>query len=319
MVPPWPGFGFSFMNIPLTCQKLEAAPWFQNTIIGVILLAGLLVGLETYPHILSAVGPQLHFLDKLVLAIFSIEILIKFAARYPRPLSFFSDPWNVFDFVIVGVCFLPFATQYAMVLRILRLLRVLRLIRAIPRLQIVVEALLKSLPSMGYVSILLMVLFYVYAVIGTFLFGVNDPIHFGSLQASFLSLFRIVTLEDWTDIMYTQMYGCDVYGFNPYPELCTTAIPHPILSPVYFVSFVLLGTMIFLNLFIGVIVNGMDEARKKHEADIRDRLAGLSRPLDPVQEIKQIEHLMTAAGEHLERIRKGLQDADSVGQNKGKL
>ncbi|HSL60262.1 MAG TPA: ion transporter [Desulfotignum sp.] len=285
------------------CQKIEAASWFHNGIIGVIVFAGLLVGLETYPAVVSGYGPLLHTLDVLVLSIFSVEILIKLIARYPRPQQFFTDPWNVFDFVIVAACFLPFAVKYAMVLRILRLLRVLRLIRAIPRLQIVVEALLKSLPSMGYVSILLFVLFYVYAVMGTFLFAGNDPIHFGTLQASFLSLFRIVTLEDWTDIMYTQIYGCAVYGFEPYSELCTDPVAFPIVSPVYFVSFVLLGTMIFLNLFIGVIVNGMDEARKQHEAELKLQMAKLGKPVDAAAEIERLEEIFDLAEAHFLRLR----------------
>ncbi len=292
------------MAIVEICRKMEKAPWFHGGIIGVILFAGILVGLETYPEIMVVYGSWLHLLDKLVLAIFTVEILIKFVARYPRPLQFFSDPWNVFDFIIVGACFLPFAVKYAMVLRILRLLRVLRLIRAIPRLQIVVEALLRSLPSMGYVSILLLVLFYVYAVMGVFLFGQNDPVHFATLQAAFLSLFRIVTLEDWTDIMYTQIYGCDVYGFEPYSQLCTDPAAFPIVSPIYFVSFVLLGTMIFLNLFIGVIVNGMDEARQKHEAELKLQMAKLGKPVDIVDEVERLEELFELAESHFIRLKK---------------
>lgn len=292
------------MAIVEICRKIEKAPLFHGGIIGVIIFAGILVGLETYPEIMVAFGSWLYFLDRMVLAIFTVEILIKFVARYPRPLQFFSDPWNVFDFIIVGACFLPFAVKYAMVLRILRLLRVLRLIRAIPRLQIVVEALLRSLPSMGYVSILLLVLFYVYAVMGVFLFGQNDPVHFATLQAAFLSLFRIVTLEDWTDIMYTQIYGCDVYGFEPYSQLCTDPVAFPIVSPIYFVSFVLLGTMIFLNLFIGVIVNGMDEARQKHEAELKLQMAKMGKPVDIAEEVAQLEELFELAEAHFIRLKK---------------
>jgi voltage-gated sodium channel len=293
------------------CRKIEAAPWFHHGIIGIIVFAGILVGLETYPEIMAVYGAWLQILDKLVLAIFTVEILIKFVARYPKPLQFFSDPWNVFDFIIVGACFLPFAVKYVMVLRILRLLRVLRLIRAIPRLKIVVEALLRSLPSMGYVSILLMVLFYMYAVMGTFLFGQNDPIHFGTLQAAFLSLFRIVTLEDWTDIMYTQIYGCDVYGFEPYSQLCTDPMAFPIVSPIYFVSFVLLGTMIFLNLFIGVIVNGMDEARKEHEDELKEQMAKLGKPVDIAEEVKRLEEIFELAEAHFIRLKKGVAPSSS--------
>ena len=286
------------------CRKIEDSPLFQNFVIGVIVFAGLLVGLETDSQLVQAYGPILGFLDSLVLTIFSVEILIKLVARSPQPWHFFRDPWNVFDFVIVAACFVPLASQYAMVLRMLRLLRVLRLVRAVPRLQVVVEALLRGLPSMFYVSLLLMMLFYMYAVMGTFLFATNDPVHFGNLQTSFLSLFRIVTLEDWTDIMYTQIYGCDVYGYGFREHLCLSPQSFPLVGPLYFVSFVLFGTMIFLNLFIGVIVNGMDEARKEQEAKLRQRILAAQEPLlSWEQEVAQLESLIQQSQKHLERLK----------------
>ena len=148
------------------------------------------------------------------------------------------------------------------VLRLLRLLRVLKLVKALPKLQILVSALLKSIPSMGYVTLLLFLLFYVYAVSAVFLFGHNDPLHFGDLETAMLSLFRVVTLEDWTDIMYINMYGCDRYGYTAKSIVaCTNPEANPLLASLFFVSFVLIGTMIILNLFIGVIMTGMEEAQ----------------------------------------------------------
>jgi voltage-gated sodium channel len=151
-------------------------------------------------------------------------------------------------------------------------LRVLRLLTAVPKLQILVSALLKSLPSMAYVSMLLFLLFYIYGVAGTMFFGKNDPVHFGNLGRSLLSLFRVVTLEDWTDVMYLQIYGSDLYqGYNfkasDLSQYTFEASATPMLAVVYFVSFVLLGTMIMLNLVIGVIVNGMDDARIEAEIE----------------------------------------------------
>lgn len=242
------------------CVRIRDAAWFQNFIIAVIIFAGVVVGMETYPYMVEHYGVQLHFLDNLILGIFVVEIIIKMTAEGKKPWRYFYDPWNVFDFIIVAVCFVPGMGEYAMVMRLVRLLRVLRLVTAIPRLQLLVGALLRSLPSMVYVSILLSMLFYIYAVAAVFLFGENDPIHFGNLQISLLSLFRVVTLEDWTDIMYIQMYGCDFYGYQGYEQLCTAPEAMPIVGSLFFVSFVLMGTMVFLNLFIGVIINGMDEA-----------------------------------------------------------
>jgi voltage-gated sodium channel len=246
-------------------RVIANSPKFQNFITWVIIFAGVLVGAETYPGLMAEHGGFLHALDQLVLWIFVAEIAIKMGAEGNRPWRFFRDSWNVFDFMIVAAAFLPVGAQYVTVLRLARLLRVLRLVRALPKLQLLVSALLKSIPSMGYVSLLLFLLFYVYGVGGVFLFSENDPVHFRNLQISMVSLFRAVTLEDWTDLMYIQMYGCANYGYDGNP-LCTASAAYPVGGALFFISFVLLGTMIVLNLFIGVIMNGMTEAQK--DADL---------------------------------------------------
>jgi voltage-gated sodium channel len=254
------------------CHRITESKGFNRFIILVILLAGLLVGLETSESIATEYHGLLAWLDRLVLAIFIIEIAMKMVALTPRPQDFFRDPWNNFDFVIVAVCLIPATGGFGPVLRLFRLLRVLRLLTAVPKLQILVSALLKSLPSMGYVTILLFLLFYIYGVAGVMFFGANDPIHFGTLGYSLLSLFRVVTLEDWTDVMYIQIYGSDKYeGYNlTEAEMAGyTLDPQamPVLAVLFFVSFVLLGTMIMLNLVIGVIINGMDDARVEAEIE----------------------------------------------------
>jgi voltage-gated sodium channel len=252
-------------------QAVVDSSAFQRFIMATILFAGVLVGIETYPGAVAEHGTLLHALDRLILAIFVIEIVVKMAAHGSRPWRYFRDGWNVFDFLIVAACFLPVDAHYVTVLRLARLLRVLKLVRALPRLQILVGAILRSIPSMGFVALLLFLVFYIYAVAGTFLFGANDPIHFGTLPTSMLSLFRAVTLEDWTDLMYIQMEGCAAYGYDGNEGLCTASNANPILGAVYFVSFILIGTMIMLNLFIGVIMNGMSQAQAEREADERDR------------------------------------------------
>ena len=253
------------MNIPEFCRRVVEAPWFTGFIITVIVFAGILVGMETSAPLMAELGSTIEVLNNIVLYIFVAEILLKMTAAAPKPWRFFYDGWNVFDFLIVAVCFVPFGGGFAPVLRLFRLFRTLRLVSVIPRLQLIVSALLRCLPSMFYVSILLFLVFYIYAVAGTMLFGANDPVHFGGLWTSMLSLFRVVTLEDWTDVMYLQMFGSDVYeGYNQSVE-GQTVVPkaQPFLGAFYFVSFVLVGTMIMLNLVIGVIINGMDEAQKE--------------------------------------------------------
>ena len=193
-------------------------------------------------------------------------MLIKITAEGKYPQRYFNNAWNIFDFIIVVACLLgpilPIDSSFLPVLRLIRILRVLRLVTAIPKLQILVSCLIKSLPSMFYVSILLALLFYVYGTMGVFLYGENDPIHFRNLQTSVLSLFRIVTLEDWTDIMYINMYVSENYGYSERDLIKWNpdSSDSPVGGALFFVSFVLIGTMIVLNLVIGVIMNSMDES-----------------------------------------------------------
>ena len=274
-------------------KNIAESKGFQNFITGLIIFAGVLVGLETYPAIEASYGTALHLMDKIVLGIFILEIVIKMAAEGRKPWRYFKDPWNVFDFVIVAAAaLLPFGGSAATVLRLLRLLRVLKLVRALPKLQLLVSALLKSIPSMGYVSLLLFMLFYVYAVAAVFMWGKNDPVHFGNLQISMVSLFRAVTLEDWTDLMYTQMFGCAEYGYSGMQHLCTASKASPAMGAGFFVSFVLVGTMIILNLFIGVIMKGMDEAQSEMNAESEEAAEPLAHvQADAAAMAKQLEVL----------------------------
>jgi len=252
-------------------KRIVEARWFQNAITVVILLAGVLVGVETYQGFAARHHVVIGILDWIIIAIFVAEVVLKMGAHGRRPWRYFLDPWNVFDFLIVAACFLPVDAQYVMVLRLARLLRVLKLVRALPKLQVLVGALLRSIPSMAYVSLLLLLLFYVYAVAGTFMFSANDPVHFSSLPISMESLFRVVTLEGWTELLYINQYGCDAYGYSGSEHLCTAPEAFPYGSPIYFISLVMLGTMIVLNLFIGVIMAGMESAREETEGLARAR------------------------------------------------
>lgn len=284
-------------------KKIVDSKWFQSLIIFVILAAGVIVGLETYSSLMQTHGELLHLLDHIVLYIFVLEILLKIIAKGSKPWEFFYDGWNVFDFIIVAVCFMPIGGAYVAVLRLARILRVFRLVSALPKLQILVGALLKSIPSMSYVGILLFLLFYIYAVIGTFMFGQNDPIHFGSLQVSMMTLFKTITLEGWIDFMNIQVYGSNVIGYEQFPDMARVPSSHPIAAPVYFLSFILLGTMIMLNLFIGVIINGMEETNKEEEikelAKIREQLKNIS----VEQEINLIAEDLNKINESLKLLK----------------
>ncbi|HEY5914593.1 MAG TPA: ion transporter [Verrucomicrobiae bacterium] len=233
-------------------QTLVQAKWFHHGIVAVIVLAGIVAGLETSPAAMAQYGATLLALDKLILGVFVLEALLKMAANGRRPWLYFADGWNVFDFLIIVICVLPVGGPFAAVLRLARALRLLRLVSALPKLQLLVGALLKSLGAMGYVGLLLALMFYIYGVAGIHLFGAHDPKNFGSLPAAFLSLFRLVTLDNWSDLFSAQI--AHVSGLK---------------VALYFVTLIVFGTMIILNLFIGIIMNSMSEMHAEIEA--RDR------------------------------------------------
>ena len=260
-------------------KSFVASRGFHHFIVAVILVAGVVAGLETNPALMERHGALFHGLDRVILGIFIIEALLKIAAYGRLPWRYFADGWNVFDFLIIVICLLPVGGPFAAVLRLARALRLLRLVSALPQLQLLVGALLKSLSAMGYVSLLLGLLFYIYAVAGIHLFGKTDPANFGSLGSSLLTLFRIVTLDNWGDIFLIQM--------NQVPVVKVA---------IYFITFIVFGTMIILNLFIGIIMNSMSEMhaeiaeldRARHEqeagaATLEDELKTLESELRELQ------------------------------------
>ena len=277
-------------------DRLVNSSWYQNFIVMVILLAAIVVGLETYPAIMARYGATLRILDKVIVGIFAVEIVLKLAALGQNWPKFFKDGWNVFDFVVVTVCLMPFGTEFAAVFRLVRILRVLRLISALPRLQLIVGALLKSIPSIGYVGVLLTLLFYVFAVLGVSLFSQNDPFRFGNLQSALLTLFQIATMENWVELMHTQMYGCDLFGYgDEIKHLCTAPRAAPVEAVIFFVAFIVLGTMIILNLFIGVIMKGMEEMQE--EVDQRRVESGQSAQVS-------IEHELGRLADELQALQR---------------
>jgi voltage-gated sodium channel len=231
--------------------KIVHSSRFQHFVIGTIIVAGVLAGIETNAEAVAAYGPALRILDVVVLAVFILEALLKLAAHCPRPWDYFKDGWNVFDFTVIVLCLLPVDSQFAVVLRLGRTLRLLRLVSALPKLQLLVGALIKSFGSMGYVGLLLGIMFYIYAITGVHLFGGHDRENFGSLAQAFLTLFQIITLDDWRNL------------------LTSAGGESPAVAVIYFVSFILLGTMIMLNLFIGIIMNSMSEMHTELDEQLR--------------------------------------------------
>lgn len=226
-------------------QTIVSKKSFEYGIIALIILNGIVLGLETSPSIVKGYGDYLLMINNLVLTVFVIEAILKITAVAPRFKLYFGDGWNLFDFSIVVLSLIPTTGEFAMIARLARLLRVARLISTIPELRLIVSTLVRSIPSMGHVLLLMSIIFYIYAVAGYHIFHEHDPTHWNNLGISLLTLFRVVTLEDWTDVMYKAM------------EL------HP-MAWAFFVSFVILGTFVVINLFIAVVINNLEEA--KHEA-----------------------------------------------------
>ena len=295
------------------CLRISNSKAFQRFIILTIVLAGVVVGVQTYAKFADRHKEILEFMDGMILVVFSLEVIIKVAAEGKKPLRYFSNPWNVFDFIIVAACLLepvlPIDGAFLPVLRLARILRVLRLVTTIPKLQVLVSCLLKSLPSMFYVSVLLGLLFYIYGTMAVFLYGENDPIHFRNLQTSVLSLFRVVTLEDWTDVMYINMYGSDNYGYSD-QDLARwepSSQASPLGAAIFFVSFVLIGTMIVLNLVIGVIMNSMDESNA--EMSIQREISRRRESPDPVRDgVQDLHQRLEELSSEMKVIKKMLEE-----------
>jgi len=230
--------------------RVVASGWFQHGITAVIIVNAIVIGLDTSETLRARWSDSFAAVNRLCLLVFIAEALVKMAALAPRVDRYFRDGWNLFDFSIIVVSLLPATGELATLARLARLLRVLRLVSALPELRLIVATLIRSIPSMGHVLILMSIIFYVYGVAGYHLFHEVDPTHWRTLGISLLSLFRIVTLEDWTDIMYAAM---DV---------------HP-LAWIYFVSFVVIGTFVVINLFIAVVLNNLDEAKTERLRELQ--------------------------------------------------
>jgi voltage-gated sodium channel len=225
---------------------------FQQFIIWVIVVNAVTLGLETSDSIMAAAGDLLHLADRIMLWIFVAELACRL---YAHGWRFFRDPWGVFDFIVVGISLVP-ATGPFSVLRALRVLRVLRLISAVPAMRRVVSGLLAAVPGMASIGALLALIIYVAAVVATKLFGQTAPDEFGDLGTTLFTLFQTMTGEGWPDVARKVMATAP-------------------LAWIFFVVYILVSSFAVLNLFIAVIVNGMEqqvtndlvEAEDRHAAD----------------------------------------------------
>lgn len=217
--------------------RILADPRTERAVLALIIVNAITLGLETSPPVMAAYGPLLEVIDEAVLAVFVIELAARMAVHR---LHFFRDPWSLFDLFVVGIALVP-ATESLSVLRALRIQRVLRLVTAVPSLRRVVGGLVTALPGMGSILLLLMLIFYVFSVMGAKLFGPAKPELFGDLGRTAYTLFQVMTFDDWSAGVVKPLLA-------DYP-----------FAWVFFVAFILLSSFMALNLFIGVVVSALDE------------------------------------------------------------
>ncbi|MBL3703855.1 ion transporter [Sulfitobacter sp. BDSS02] len=226
------------MSLQDKVRKLVETDRFTNAVMTVIIINAITLGLSTSESVMDSIGPIIEMVDDIALAIFVVELALKF---YAYRLRFFKSAWNIFDLCVVTVGLLPSGGGMS-ALRGLRVIRAMRLLSVIPQMRAVVQALLDALPGMGAVIIMISIVFYVFGVMATLMYGDTFPEWFGTLGRSLYSLFQIMTLESWS-----------MGIVRPVMEV------HP-SAWVFFVPFIVITSFSVLNLFIGLLVNTMQTA-----------------------------------------------------------
>jgi voltage-gated sodium channel len=258
-------------NLEYKLEKLKANRVFELTVVSVIIIAALLAGARTYdvdPSVLHV----LSILDVVITIFFVVEISLRYIADGDKR-RFFRKGWNVFDTVIVLASVIPVGNSEVVIVgRLLRIFRVLRMVSIIPELRVLLNSLMRALPQLGYVVLLMFIIFYIYAAIGSTLFSEVNADLWGDISISLLTLFRVMTFEDWTDVMYETM--------EMYP-----------LSWMYYLSFIFLTAFAFLNMVIGIVVNVIEE-----ESHHQRQAGKASEPTmtDLQMEIRELRELLKA-------------------------
>jgi len=252
---------------------------FEMTVIAIIIFSALVIGASTYDISPTWLG-VIKFLDLAITIFFLIEIIIRIIAE-EKILHFFRSAWNIFDFLIVTLSLIPIdESEMVLLARLLRIFRVLRLVSIIPELRLLMNSLAKAIPRIGYVTLLMFIIFYIYGAIGSFFYEKINPVLWGDISIAMLTLFRVSTFEDWTDVMYETM---EVYPF----------------SWIYYLTFIFFTAFVFLNMMIGVV---LDVMQKEHEEFDRQEGEGEAGEVHWIKDhTKEIE-------ERLERMENLLTD-----------
>jgi voltage-gated sodium channel len=243
----------------LTLRRSVGSQLFDTLIIAVILANAVVVGMQTYPDLVAQHGDTLDLLNEVFLGIFVVELLLRIGSYGRRPQDFFRSGWNLFDFVVIAAAFVPGVRDSSTLLRLARLLRVVRIVRLLPDLRVLLQGVVRSLPPLFSMTMLVTLLLFVYGMIGWLLFGDELPEDWGNIGAAMLTLFVMLTLENFPAYMDA--------GMSVHPW-----------AWIYFVTFVLIAAFMVLNVLIGIVLNSMEEAREIERrralgADVDDEIS----------------------------------------------
>ena len=224
--------------------RLVDSDAFNITIAGVIIANAIVLGLETFPSVMASYGEQLIIANEVCYGIFVVELVLRFASYGKRPQDFFKSGWNIFDLIVIGGVWIPGVRENATLLRLLRLGRIARLLRFLPDARVLISTVVRSIPPLGSIVVLTVLILFIYGMIGWTLFGQALPESWGTVTRSMLTLFILLTLEN----------------FPTYLEEALTVTPW---ATVYFVSYVLVAAFVIFNLLIGIIISSMESARER--------------------------------------------------------
>jgi len=248
-------FGRMAREMVALCQRIVASRWFDPLMLGVIFLNAIVLGLGTYAAIDDDIGDQLNLANEIILGLFVVELAIRIGAYGRHPREFFRSGWNVFDFVIIAASFVPGVRENATLLRLVRLLRIVRAVRLLPDLRVLTVAVARSVPGVASLAVITLLLVYVYGMLGWVIFHDHDPANFGNVGQAMITMFVLLTLENLPTYIEAGQ------------ELSDWTI-------LFFVSYVLIASFLIFNLFIGIVINSMEEARTielhRAERDVLD-------------------------------------------------
>ena len=255
----------SFKNIQQTFLKIRNHDVFEGIVISIIIISAIMVGFRTYDEVFPPEVFQIFsVLDYAVTIFFLIEIIIR-VYSYEKARDFFKENWNIFDFTIVALSLIPIASLDGVIIgRLLRVFRLLRLISFIPQFRILIESLITAIPRVGYVLLFIFIETYIFAAIGSILYSGIDPEHWGNIGVAMLTLFQTATLEGWPDLLDK------AYSSRPF-------------AWIFFLSFIILNSFIFLNMIVGVIIDVMIRQNDAYESEEMQALGKILRRIESVE------------------------------------